>query len=188
MRAELPASLLLVMALGGCAEKMPDAGDRRSSAPARLPEPTAVPKLTIPDFVLVDRSEETHRKYKAEDLRGSLAYLRESVGLEVGGKYIEIAPAETLLIIRVTEVFTVSGDGQRTFRLSLIAGSSTDGKRQRRSAEIEIVGVPQLNGGKARVEVSVQVGGVPPTEVCGDVIIWAKETTSGTDLMVRRVK
>lgn len=178
----------VILAVGGCTEKAADTGASRWPDASSVRESKAVKQLTIPDFVLVDRRDETYRKHGTEDLKDTLAYLGVPVGLEVSGQYVEIASVETLLIYRKTEVFTTASDGQQTFRLSLVACASPDNERQRKAVEIEIVGVPPLKAGKPRIEIAVQIGGLPPTTIRGDVIVWAKETTSGTDLLVRVIE
>jgi molecular chaperone DnaK (HSP70) len=187
MRAKLVLGVIILSAAGGCTEKAVDKGTNRSHEPSGPQESKAMTLLTLPDFVVVDRCDAIYRKFGTEDLKDTLAYLGTTVGLEVGGQYVEIAPAEQALIYRRTETFTTSRDEQSIFRLTMVAGTSTDNQQKRKTAEIEISGCPPLNAGKPRIEVSVQIGGIPPTKIRGDVSIWAKETITGTDLMVRKI-
>src|SRR5262245_44986416 len=82
----------------GCSHHGADADNLRSTkTPTEAPSDSEAGEVAFGGLPLVDQSEDLYRANDATELRGISAFLAESVGIDVGGRFHRLVAKETII-------------------------------------------------------------------------------------------
>jgi len=177
-------SLTGVLVAVGCSHHDANAGNPQSAKkPTEAASNSDAGVVVFSDLPLVDRSEALYRANDVMEIRGTLAFLAESVGIDNGGRFHPLVKKETIIPCEYTFAIAPEKRGQNSIELALHSGSS---ELLSECKQIGKILIPVVKD-QQRTEITITIGRHDAGQILGDVQVSAKDKDSGSQLTVRRI-